>query len=309
MRIRATVGAVSGALALSALVAPMAQADSGHDLGLERQTVIAEHFGAAQQAAQAAPKARALSAADAAPVVEKVTVNDGKDVIVNGKSAKTFTVYVRASHPSGILDAYMDYWHGPDLDNVDGYLPPNDLNPDDAYLAKCAVDNVQDPTTSTCKLTITATPGLTEASNLYSNDIAGTWNVTAAVLANDASEYWNDFYTTSRVKRESKVTVNAAPEPVAKGKTITVTGKLTRSSWVSGSDLGYGGQSVQLQFRKYGTSTYTTLKTVKSSSTSGSTGALKTTVTASADGYFRYVFAGNVTSSPATAAGDFVDVK
>ncbi|MER7839336.1 hypothetical protein ABTY98_26520 [Streptomyces sp. NPDC096040] len=41
---------------------------------------------------------------------------------------------------------------------------------------------------------------------------------------------------------------------------------------------------MKLQFRKKGSSTYTTLKTIKSSSM----GALKTTTTATVDGYYRY---------------------
>ncbi|MFD8734645.1 hypothetical protein ACFV06_06955, partial [Streptomyces sp. NPDC059618] len=59
------------------------------------------------------------------------------------------------------------------------------------------------------------------------------------------------------------------------------------------------------QFKKKGSTTYTTVKTVRTSST----GALKTTVTASADGYYRYSFAGTTTTPAVSAAGDFVDVK
>jgi hypothetical protein len=62
---------------------------------------------------------------------------------------------------------------------------------------------------------------------------------------------------------------------------------------------------VKLQFRKAGTSTYTTVKTV----TSSSTGALKTTVTAATDGYWRWNFAGTSTTPAAKATGDFVDVR
>ncbi|MFC9621796.1 hypothetical protein ACFTXM_18005 [Streptomyces sp. NPDC056930] len=43
--------------------------------------------------------------------------------------------------------------------------------------------------------------------------------------------------------------------------------------------------------------------------TTNSTGNLKTTVTASVDGYWRYTFAGTTTTPPATAAGDYVDVR
>jgi hypothetical protein len=62
---------------------------------------------------------------------------------------------------------------------------------------------------------------------------------------------------------------------------------------------------VKLQFRKKGSSTYTTLKTIKTTST----GTLKTTTTATADGYYRYSFAGTTTTPGVSAAGDYVDVQ
>lgn len=62
---------------------------------------------------------------------------------------------------------------------------------------------------------------------------------------------------------------------------------------------------MKLQFRKKGSTAYTTVKTV----TTSSTGALRTTVKATADGYFRYTFAGTPTTPAVSAAGDFIDVR
>lgn len=90
-----------------------------------------------------------------------------------------------------------------------------------------------------------------------------------------------------------------------KGKTLTVTGKLSRANWDTNKYAGYAAQPVKLQFRKKGSTVYTTVKTVKTSST----GVLKTTVTASVDGYYRYTFAGTTTTPAISAAGDFVDVQ
>ncbi|MFD7878565.1 hypothetical protein ACFV5G_31485 [Streptomyces sp. NPDC059766] len=67
----------------------------------------------------------------------------------------------------------------------------------------------------------------------------------------------------------------------------------------------HAGQSVQLRFRKKGATACMTVRTVKTSST----GTLKTTVTASADGHRRFSFAGTSTTGTATAAGDFADVS
>ncbi|MFC5954637.1 DUF5707 domain-containing protein [Streptomyces pratens] len=286
MRIRATVAVVSGALALSAFAVPAAQADGPDSPNLDK-TTAAERFGTSTG------KSAFRVAAAALPTVSKVTVNAGKDITVGTTNAKTFTVSVTAKHATGIVDAYVDLWHGTDFEEgLDGLLMPNE------DFATCTAASA---TTSTCKLTVTAVPG----SDLYKNALAGTWKVTAGVLAGDESVYWNDYQQTHRVQRTSKLTVNAAPEPVKKGKTITVTGKLSRANWETFKYAGYTNQPVKLQFRKKTSSTYTTVKTVKTDST----GNLKTTVKASVDGYHRFNFEGTSTTPAIKAAGDFVDVK
>ncbi|MDH6628901.1 putative membrane protein [Streptomyces sp. LBL] len=290
MRIRATVAAVSGALALSALVVPAAQADSQGAKSLDRPSA-AERFGTSS--------ARSAVGATAAPTVSNVTVNAGKDIVLGTTVAKTIAVSLTASHASGIEDAYIDLWHGTNVeDGVDGYLPPNE------EVATCTATTA---TTSKCKLTITITPGLhgDGVGELFANPLAGTWHVTAAVLSKDGEVYSNDFYKTHKVQRLSKLVVNAAPEPVKKGKTITATGKLSRANWEDGKYHGYTGQPVKLQFRKKNSNTYTTVKTIKTNST----GNLSTTVKAAEDGFFRYSFAGTSTTPAVNAAGDFVDVR
>ncbi|MDQ1046537.1 calcium-binding protein [Streptomyces sp. V4I2] len=290
MRIRATVAAVTGALALSALVAPAAQADAQGTASVDKPSA-AERFGASSTKSTFGGSVTA----EALPVVSKVTVNSGKDLVLGTTAVKTFTVSLTASHATGVEDAYIDLWHGTDVESdIDGLLLPNE----DA--ATCTASSA---TTSTCKLTITATPGI--YGDLYKNALAGTWHVTAAVLAGDGSVYGNDFYKTHKVKRAAKVTVNAAPEPVKKGKTITVTGKLSRANWETGVYAGYSTQKVVLQFRKKSATTYTNVKGI----TTSTTGALKTTTTAKVDGYYRFTFAGTGTTGTATAAGDYVDVK
>ncbi|GAA2950943.1 DUF5707 domain-containing protein [Streptomyces enissocaesilis] len=276
MRIRATVAAVSGALALSAFAAPAAQAED-------------------------APKPDSLSAfAGQAPADEivgdtkitNVVVNGGKAIVLGTTAAKTYTVSVTATDPSGIEDAYVDLWHGASAEEADNWLLPNE------EAATCTASSA---TTSTCKLTITVDPQI----DLYENSFAGTWKVTAAALGKDGDMIWKDAYKTHQVQRYAKLTVNASPEPVVKGKTITVTGKLSRANWETSAYAGYTKQPVKLQFRKAGTSTYTTVKTV----TSSSTGDLKTTVTAASDGYWRYSFAGTSTTPAISAGGDYLDVR
>lgn len=108
------------------------------------------------------------------------------------------------------------------------------------------------------------------------------------------------------LRRAAKLAVaDATPEPVTKGKAITVAGKLTRANWTTHKNGPYAGSSVSLQFRAKGATTFKTLKKV----TTNSAGALRTTVTAATDGFFRWVYYGNTTTGTATSGQDYIDVR
>ncbi|MEU8707672.1 DUF5707 domain-containing protein [Streptomyces sp. NPDC048565] len=283
MRIRATVAAVSGALALSALAVPAATADDGRswtpDFGLS-----APEQSTGRMAARSVTSGSDLK-------ITKAVVNGGKAIVVGTTAPKKVTVAITATDDSGIADAGTILWIGSALESEDSFgFAQNEES------AKCKAAGA---TTSTCTLTVTVDPAW-----LLNSD-SKTWKVGAAVLSNDGQVVQKDAFARTNLQRLSKLTVNAAPEPVKKGKTLTITGKLSRANWETGTYKGYATQSVKLQFRKKNSSTYTTVKTIKSSST----GALKTTAKASVDGYWRYAFAGTSTTPAVKAAGDFVDVK
>jgi hypothetical protein len=291
MRTRVTIAAVTGALALSALAVPAAQAVSGASDGFDRPSV-SERFGASA--------AEAAEAAEGEPVISGVTINEGQPIIVGSKTERTFNVSLTASHPTGIADAVVWLWHGTDIEtNIDGILFPNE---------EAATCTPVDATTSTCTLTITARPGLHDdegTNDLYANNLAGTWNVSAGALAKDESVVENTKFTTHKVLRTSKLTVNASPEPIRKGRTLTVTGKLTRADWQQGTYVNLANQYVKLQYKKTGATGWTTLKTIKSNAY----GNLSTTTTATYDGAYRFVYAGATTTAPATSREDVVDVQ
>ncbi|WP_369271795.1 hypothetical protein AB5J55_18755 [Streptomyces sp. R11] len=311
MRIRATVAAVSGALAISALTVPASQAADSSSYGKDdvRKAVQSARQAPGESARSAytaqdagTPYALALS-------FSNVKVNSGKPIVAGTTNRVTVPVTYKVTHAADIdlnaTDFYLDVeiYRGASYSEWDNLL----------YGDEWPVCTATSSTTANCKGTIDVYPDFE-----LTNADATTWK--AAGYAYDFNDQdplaedidWSkvgyaeqEALATTKLQRFSKLTVNASPEPVKKGKTITVTGKLTRANWDTHKYAGYAGQSVKLQFRKKGSSTYTTLKTIKTNSY----GDLKTTVTASTDGYFRYSFAGTATTPAVNATGDFVDVN
>ncbi|WP_369246644.1 hypothetical protein [Streptomyces sp. R41] len=277
MRKFAIGAAVSGALALSALAVPTA------------------------------------SAATPDLTFSGVTVYGGKAIIVGITSAVKVPVTYTLTRPADLVIDYRTNAAGIAL--YRGSLSDilNEMEPTDA--PTCTTTATTDTTvTESCTETIVIDPyeALYEAADATTWKAAGFYGHVAQ--DDDGSdghisfEYGYDMWGglgSAQIKRAAKLTANATPEPVTKGKTLTVTGTLTRANWSTSKYAGYTGRPVALQFRAKGSDTYTTVKTV----TSGTAGALKTTVKASADGYYRYKFAGTASTGAKTAAGDFVDVK
>ncbi|WP_306186665.1 MULTISPECIES: hypothetical protein [unclassified Streptomyces] len=283
MRIRATVAAVCGALALTALTGPAAQATGSTPATGTDGTPYTLNVGFSNF--KIASKVKVGTYYKVSTTVT-YTLTHGADVNIAAKDFYTDPFIYRGSFDDPTKEFYGD-------------------NP-----ATCTATS---STTASCKGTIDFYPA---DGDLKSAD-AGSWTAAAEAIAFNGQDPANpadmskigykdqDKLGTTLLQRVSKLTTDASPEPVKKGGTITVTGTLTRASWDYLKYYGYSGQSVKLQFRKAGTSTYTTLKTV----TTDSSGRLKATVTASADGYFRYSFGGTSTTAAVSATGDYVDVQ
>ena len=221
------------------------------------------------------------------PVVSGAVVNSGHDVIVGITHNVVFPVTVTGSDDSGL--SFVD---------VDLKGPHGGFHTTDAFCE----------TATACTTTFTVNahpaPGSDDPVDL-ANANAGTWSVDALADANDGDSVFAPGVGSFGLKRAARLTVNAAPEPVAKGARITVTGKLVRANWDTYRYAGYAGRAVKLQFRPKGSSTYTTVATVNTSST----GTLRTSVKAVKDGYWRWNFTGTSTTGPAKASGDYVDVR
>ncbi|MFJ2090257.1 hypothetical protein ACIOEW_13425 [Streptomyces sp. NPDC087901] len=314
MRIRATVAAISGALALSALALPSAaQADGAHG----STDTVAGVARAAQSASatQAGAKTGARSTAAAAAsepgeldlTFSKFTVNGGKPIVVGTTLTKTVPTTFTVTHAADV-----DIFASTVALDVTLYRGSFDSPTNEVFGDKSPVCKAVSATVATCKGQIDVWPRI----DLLGNADATKWKASGFAVDFNGEDpadpdvtkigfALQDNLGASSLQRASQVTVNAAPEPVKKGKTITVTGKLSRANWDDFAYHGYTVQPVKLQFLKKGSKTYTTLKTLKTNSL----GTLKTTVTASVDGYWRFSFAGTASTPATNSTGDFVDVK
>ncbi len=252
--------------------------------------------------------APAAQAQDTGITVSDIVINKGKPIVVGTSKvvepSLTFTIALPSgystSDPSR-YDAFPFIYRGGlehAADTGDNFIGPGGYTCYElsARKAECEGSLYIDPHPS--------------QEHVDSNSDATTWKTAVALRLFRASgslvaEEHETRSLTVRLKRAAKVTVNASPEPVAKGKQITVTGRLTRADWATKKYGGYGGRSVSLQFRETGTSSFVTVKKV----TTSSTGALKTTVTASKDGTWRWSYGGNDTTGATTSGGDHVDVR
>ncbi|GAA3853858.1 hypothetical protein GCM10023084_05130 [Streptomyces lacrimifluminis] len=285
MRIRTAAAVLSGAVVLSALVLPGA-------------AQAAEHPGAATGLRAFASQSVQPKDSLGGTTFKNGVVNNGKDIVLGVTGKKAVPVTFTAFDEEGVAITQAFLWQGTDsssTDTITGGLESDEY-------PTCTETPVQGGYSYSCKTVFTIDPAVAFKAG---NGTAGTWKLFLGAYDLYANASYDDDVARTSIKRAAKLTANASPEPVKKGKTITVTGKLTRADWTTGKSSGYSTQPVRLQFRKKGSSTYSTLKTVRTSRT----GALSTTTKAGSDGDYRFVFAGTATTGSATAPGDFVDVR
>jgi hypothetical protein len=142
--------------------------------------------------------------------------------------------------------------------------------------------------------------GLLDPGLIDSNDCAGSAVLSAYYLAGGGA---SDEASVRILRAARFADLNASPEPVGKGATVTIHASLQRASWADHKYHAYHGQTATLQFRTL-TGSYAPVKAV-----TGADGDFHATAKQTVSGCWRYVFAGTSTTGPATATGDCVTVK
>jgi len=138
----------------------------------------------------------------------------------------------------------------------------------------------------------------------------GKWWVHVSAWADwsnyDYATIDDEFASSFQLKRSTQLSLDASPEPVAKGRTITVKGTLKGLVGdYSMSYRGYANQPVKIYFDPKGSQPKRYAGTV----TTNSKGQYAKKYTAKQDGVWSAVFAGNSRYVSKTSAGDFVDVR
>ncbi|GAA1590010.1 hypothetical protein [Actinoplanes couchii] len=138
--------------------------------------------------------------------------------------------------------------------------------------------------------------------NLCGKDTAGRWtaDVYGVVVKTGSTEFDSTNTVTKSIylKRPSSLTLNAAPEPVVKGKKLTTKGVLK----VNGKVLA--GTTVKIYFQATGASTYT----YKGAAKTNAKGVYTKAFTATKSGVWKAVYAGGSARNAASAV-DAVKVK
>jgi hypothetical protein len=262
-----------------------------------RRRATAAAFTAAALSAVLAVSALAVPAAgagqdDSGTTFWNIDVNHDRDYTVGVEAArkKVFSVSATVSDPSGVRSVSYELWHGADRANADGVMTGS---------SHCVKLN---ETTSFCEALLTADPNV----NLRSNALAGVWTISPVAVDGAGNVSRGDGAYFARIKRQTSMSQTVAtPQPVKKGKDLTVKARMTVASWETRKNVPLVGHQVLLQYRKGTSGAFVTLKKVKTDRDGWATATVKAT----ADGAYRYDFAGTNLTMPATGSADFVEVK
>ncbi|MEY9996999.1 hypothetical protein ABIE67_009031 [Streptomyces sp. V4I8] len=86
------------------------------------RTRVATAAGTVAAALLLALSASPTAHAEGTPVITKVVVNKGKNIVVGPTTATKFSAQITASHSAGISTASVSLWHGASYTSADRHL-------------------------------------------------------------------------------------------------------------------------------------------------------------------------------------------
>ncbi|MET9952931.1 hypothetical protein ABZ135_15450 [Streptomyces sp. NPDC006339] len=224
--------------------------------------------------------------------VSGVTVNNGASLVAPQTGSATFPARFVVNSASGVESAVVTLHHG-SYDRPDGLL---------SAPATCTRRSTTTYYDCTAQFTVSGP-------ELGLNKLVGTWSAGVLVQGTDrAAQYQGPAPAGGiLIRRASALSLTSVtPQPVTRGGTLTVNGRLTGAAWEYGAQNGLAGQKVELQFKKAGTGT---AWSVVATGLTGSTGAVTIKRAAWNDGSWRLVYGGSATSTWAPSPADYVDVR
>jgi hypothetical protein len=210
--------------------------------------------------------------------------------VILGTTITPTRVVLGTSVPKGITITTRVRTSGCRIDSVEaGLYGPN------------FVDTYELDSVGTSDGVTTYETGLRIGPGTLPNSEAGRWQSFISVWGQSTPNAPGPSFT---LVRAARLTTNARPEPVRKGRPITVTGKLQRADWQTLRYRGYGKRAVQLEWRSPKGSYHRVAGT-----TTAADGSVRLRVTAKRDGCYRFSYAGSSTTQAVTSKGDCVDVR
>ncbi|MFF0432860.1 hypothetical protein ACFYU9_11615 [Streptomyces sp. NPDC004327] len=226
--------------------------------------------------------------------VGNVVVNSAKPIVpVVSGGEETYNARFTVDAPGGLGSAGLHFYHGA-YANPDGLL----------YIFPGQCTKRTTGTTYDC----TTEFHMNAATYIGLNKLAGAWSIAAwAHSADGASVYQGPVPGQATFRRSSAFALTSVtPQPVTRGGTLTVKGRLTGAAWEYGAQTGLAGQKVELQFKKAGAGT---TWTIAATGTTDATGAVTIRRAAWNDGSWRLVYGGSATSTWAPTSPKYVDVR
>ncbi|MFJ6935299.1 hypothetical protein [Streptomyces sp. NPDC101132] len=222
--------------------------------------------------------------------ISDVVVNDGHPYAPDLSPDATVKVRFTVTDPAGVAAAGAYFHHGT-YDRPDGVVPQY-------WNAACTPATA---TTATCTAQVAVRP----VDELGRNSLAGLWSVTAWAHSKDGSgRVLVTKAGTADLRRTTTISPDWPPMSLPKGSTYTLKPQLRVLSWISGKNLVLPDATVRLEWKKAGSSTWTTVATAKT----GTDGRVSFPRTATEDGQLRLRYDGAAGLALADTGAYTIDV-